>query len=967
MAGAAYRAGEKLYDKRLDKDHDFTNKPDVVFKKTLLPDGADEKFLNREFLWNSVEQMEKRKDSQVAKDFVLALPKELSFENQVDLTLRFAETYFVAQGVVVDVAIHDHGAGNPHAHLYVTTRRLLGNTFDRYKARDLNPSFANGPGHKGFISEKDAWNKTWEGFQNEFFKEKNLALTVDPLCAIPQRHEGRIQTDPQHYLREENIAIKAANREIALNDPRVLLTLLSQQDSVFSEHAMIRLLAKHLGVNRPTSQADAALEFQSTLAKLKAHPHLFQLGPGDNGQNYYTTRINLLHEIQLEKYAKRMASKTGFSVPHNTLKSTLKQSTLTEEQRNALLHITRPTRLACLVGHAGTGKSYLLKAAQQIWHSQGYRVLGVAPTGIAAQNLSDSSQIPSRTLASLRLGLQRGTLSLSSNDIVVVDEAGMVNLSDWHTLTKSLYRAGAKLVTVGDPAQLQPIGPSGAWRMLLEQIGFAELTHVRRQHQPGDRKASRQLARGNVQAALRHYQSQHALHFKHNGKDTQLALINHWRETLQSDPTQLAQMAIVAHRNRDVEQLNQLAREQAIQLELVNPKKTLTMLATDKVAMNQQATSNSHQERKITKPLTLCLGERIVFLKNDRKLGVYNGQFATITNIGGHHITAKLDQGEQITVDTKCYQDIAYGYAATVHKFQGSTVDNTVWAYIDGQYWDRHLTYTAFTRHKTAFHGYINKQCFNNFDSLCRTLSQEGLKDSVLQWPLCYAMRRGFQPDSLVGRCLNYVGEKINAVKDSWHTLFQKQQQREQSSQDKKPNHCSWLLNHPDEWERLSKAPHKKLQWLSRYQKIYLDTIERKQPVNAIEKSIDELLQKIKIDPKIHTALIQSAPKIAQHIPAQTQSQEKILDLGNPRYQHEIEKLKDCPISKLRGYAKYYHLLQTKPQAEHAKITQSMKPLIQSIQSSEKAMDYLQQHGPKLAALVRSMTKERDKNRGRDR
>ena len=144
VAGAAYRAGEILLDERTGEIHDFTHRSDVVYSKIVLPDEASARFNDRATLWNAVETAENRSNSQVAKDIILALPRDLDLSHHIDLAHQFAHYHFVRHGIVADIAIHDQGDGNPHAHIYVATRRLHGDRFDRYKARDLEPDVVRG-------------------------------------------------------------------------------------------------------------------------------------------------------------------------------------------------------------------------------------------------------------------------------------------------------------------------------------------------------------------------------------------------------------------------------------------------------------------------------------------------------------------------------------------------------------------------------------------------------------------------------------------------------------------------------------------------------------------------------------------------------------------------------------------------------------------------------------------------------
>lgn len=124
LAASSYRAGVKLFDSRIGKTHDYSNRHDVRYSTVLLPEGTSTDFEYREFLWNQAELAEKRRDAQICKDIVLALPKELNLEQQIEITKSFAQLHFVNHGLPADIAIHDHDDGNPHAHILVTTRRL---------------------------------------------------------------------------------------------------------------------------------------------------------------------------------------------------------------------------------------------------------------------------------------------------------------------------------------------------------------------------------------------------------------------------------------------------------------------------------------------------------------------------------------------------------------------------------------------------------------------------------------------------------------------------------------------------------------------------------------------------------------------------------------------------------------------------------------------------------------------------
>ena len=122
VASAAYRSGEKLYNDETGITHDFTRKGGVILCEIMLPPNAPERFSNREVLWNEVQQIEKRSDAQFAREIEVALPAEMSREEQIECVRSFIQDNFVSEGMIADWALHDKGDGNPHAHIMLTLR-----------------------------------------------------------------------------------------------------------------------------------------------------------------------------------------------------------------------------------------------------------------------------------------------------------------------------------------------------------------------------------------------------------------------------------------------------------------------------------------------------------------------------------------------------------------------------------------------------------------------------------------------------------------------------------------------------------------------------------------------------------------------------------------------------------------------------------------------------------------------------
>ena len=124
VAAAAYRSGEQLTNEWDGRTHNYTHKPGVVHTEIMLPAHALPEFQDRSTLWNSVEQIEKASDAQLAREIEMALPVELSRTEQLALVRAFVKDNFVDAGTCADFALHDKGDGNPHAHIMLTIRPL---------------------------------------------------------------------------------------------------------------------------------------------------------------------------------------------------------------------------------------------------------------------------------------------------------------------------------------------------------------------------------------------------------------------------------------------------------------------------------------------------------------------------------------------------------------------------------------------------------------------------------------------------------------------------------------------------------------------------------------------------------------------------------------------------------------------------------------------------------------------------
>lgn len=195
VAAAAYRSGEKLINEWDGLTHDYTKKGGVVHTEILLPSHAPPDFSDRSVLWNSVEEIEKSRNAQLAREIEIALPVEFNREQQITLVRAYVRDTFVSAGMCADFAIHDKGNGNPHAHIMLTMRPLKENgswgtkcrkeyDLDEHGQRIRLPSgaFKSHRINTADWNEKakaEKWRAAWAEYANRALEQKNIPERID--------------------------------------------------------------------------------------------------------------------------------------------------------------------------------------------------------------------------------------------------------------------------------------------------------------------------------------------------------------------------------------------------------------------------------------------------------------------------------------------------------------------------------------------------------------------------------------------------------------------------------------------------------------------------------------------------------------------------------------------------------------------------------------------------------------------
>ena len=734
VAAAAYRSGQKITNERDGITHDFTRKRGIVHEEIVLPEHSDAEWAkDRAQLWNAAEFAEKRKDARIAREFEVSLPHELDDEQRLALARKFSHHIADKYGVAVDLTIHrpdrDMDERNHHAHILVTTRKVerdgLGDKSDLELENKKLIALGLPTSHEQLRMIREEWELTvnrelalaGHDIQIDHRSHRDAGLEIEPTQHMGV-HATQMERRGLHVARSRlDREAERENARLIRERPEQALTVITNEKSVFDRHDVARTL--HRYIENPD-------DFQAAFAKAMSSPALVELQPEQQDeagrtiqQARYSTKEMIGIEQEMADSADRMHLARDYQVNRKRIERTIEDRPfLSDEQREAVRHITGPERISAVVGLAGAGKSTMLGVAREAWEDEGFRVHGAALAGKAAEGLEESSGISSRTLASWERGWDRGFDQIGPKDIFVIDEAGMVGSRQLGRFITEADRAGAKIVLVGDPEQLQPIGPGAAFRAVTERVGFAELGEIRRQKEGWQRDASLDFGRHNTHGGLTAYAEHEGIQFNPDGESARKAIVRDVMTDRDAHPEDTR--LVLAHRRVDVELLNDAIREARRERgELQNEKLYRT----------------TEGER------AFAPGDRILFRENNRDLGVKNGMLGTVERANDGQLEITLDTargpGRTVSVSMADYAAVDHGYAMTIHKAQGVTVDRT---YLMASHsMDRNLTYVGMSRHREQATMYAARDEFADMESLSARLSRSQAKETTLD----YAHRRG--------------------------------------------------------------------------------------------------------------------------------------------------------------------------------------------------------------------------------
>lgn len=731
---AAYICRENLLEDRTGICANYTYKDnDVVASDTLYPSGSkytdittwnaleNYEDLYCENRYQTAENREKYKAcAQTAFTIEAALPNELSLDTNVELVESFINERFVSKGLISTYAIHCK-EGNMHVHMLVS-RRAIGEDgqFVDKKNREICS-------RKELIETRNIWaDKVNTSLEQEGFREKISSKSYKDLCIDfePSKHEGwwARQLGDASDIVKKNREIFQENEQRIIKDPSIVIDYLNEKQATFTQSDVLKVLNKRVSVEENIEGICNEILSKAICVGENARGDLVF-----TGENYQK-----LEAATLEKLKNQTNQIAETQCSDEVVKNVLEQyNYFNSEQKEAVQVLTSNQNLSVLVGKAGAGKTTTMQAVAEIYKNSGARVVGMSLSAVAADNLGKEANIRSDTIAgwmyhrqlfetaqekflSFNEIVNEGVLKqlkwyqdLKNNeytdfkkgDVIIVDEAGMVGTNDWHSILTLSEKTGAKIIAIGDDNQIKPISGGDCFRAVLNSTdNVGHLNTIRRQTIDWQKQASVEFSQLKTATGLSMYDN--------HGKIHKLTNINQIADKFVEIEKQ-GSAAVLCLTRKDCAEINTKIHELKVET---------GKLGRDLCCINSKKFNEN---------------ETVIFTQNNKKIGIKNGEVATVKGFANDILTVKIGNTEK-NINIKYYNHIDYAYAITINKSQGKTYDNTI--VIANPIMDSKSTYVAMTRHRDNVDLYYRETDFKDTNKLMVSLSKYHAKDLVIDY-----------------------------------------------------------------------------------------------------------------------------------------------------------------------------------------------------------------------------------------
>jgi conjugative relaxase-like TrwC/TraI family protein len=429
--------------------------------------------------------------------------------------------------------------------------------------------------------------------------------------------------------------------------------------SHFDRRDAIRAVAENLSHGAPAEEVEGIAD------AFLAGSSVIRIAETPRGPRYTTERIWKLERLALAA-AGQMAAGSGHALaePIVVSRALATRSTISAEQRAMVERLTRGGEgLVVVVGHAGTGKTFATVAAAEAWAACGIQVKAAAPTWRAAGALR-SEGLHATSVASLLAELDRGVDAgrnpLRPDSVLLIDEAGMVDSAALARLIDHAREADAKLVLIGDPAQLGEIEAGGLFGSLVSRTDPVFLEEVIRHEHELDRENARRIREGRGAEAVEAYRSEGRVVVSPDPEVRREEMVRDWWRSFADGEDAL----MIAKRNAEVARLNAVARD--------------VMKAEGRLGEQEIQVGDGG----------FAAGDQVITRVNDHKARIYNRERWLIGSVDQEARRVELvgidASGRRAVVDADYLGRVnpsdgspalQHAYAATTYQAQGSTVD----------------------------------------------------------------------------------------------------------------------------------------------------------------------------------------------------------------------------------------------------------------------------------------------------
>ncbi|GBQ31367.1 conjugative relaxase domain-containing protein [Gluconacetobacter sacchari DSM 12717] len=562
------------------------------------------------------------------------------------------------------------------------------------------------------------------GIDTEIHREAaaNISMaTRGSKADMPTRAELRERWDKEMreegWTRESVWESALAASSIAKDEPKDkqtafqrALTELTSTESVIEDRRLIGTVLEHhqgrgVTVDHAIEQANAA----------RRSGHLIELTGGVSArtnERFYATPEMIDAEREIVRIALARRGEREFVSRDIVDRAIAGRGTISDEQAALVRHALNRDGVSVVEGSAGTGKSFSLGTAAEAARDVGMRVWVTAPSHQAVSVIAKDTNTDQAQAAVLRSFLNRiaddrhgQAIKLTRNDVVILDEAGMVGTAEMRELLRETARVGAKVILSGDTRQLKPVAPGSPMRLLAETLGAQRIDEIRRQRTDWQRQASRDFAAGDIEKAVRAYDS-HGRIVIGEGQELRGRLIGDYLDDVRRNPA--GTRMVLARTHNEVRNLNSdlraLLRQEG-------------RIAGDDIEIE----ALSRGRKPVVGMMALAAGDRIIFGENI-KAGqdmIRNNDVAVVRDVcrdnadGQPVVTLVFERGFEVTTrwsdlerlslaednepDTRPLR-VQHAYSVTAHSAQGASVDR---AYVlNAAGLDRESLYVGMTRHR---------------------------------------------------------------------------------------------------------------------------------------------------------------------------------------------------------------------------------------------------------------------------